>query len=82
MRPGMEKLILAGLLAVALAGCGSRNSATPTPPPQTMTVQRQEDALGTGFGIAFRVDANGAPVVPQDGDVNPVNLTAEPVALK
>lgn len=82
MRPGMEKLILAGLLAVALAGCGSRDSTTPTPPPPTTTVQRQEDALGTGFGVAFRVDANGVPVVPQDSDVNPANLTAEPVALK
>ena len=81
MKVRTQQLILAGLLMAALAGCNSR-SAAPTPPqPQTM-VQRQEDAAGTGFGIAFRQDPNAIPVVPKDSDVNPVNLPAEPIALK
>lgn len=82
MRPRMEKLILAGLLATALAGCGGRSDAPPPPAPPAMTVQRQEDAFGTGFGIAFRVDAFGVPIIPQDSDLNPVDLTAAPVDLK
>lgn len=80
MKVRTQQAILASLLMAALAGCNSR-SAAPTPQPQTM-VQRQEDAAGTGFGIAFRQDPNAIPVVPQDSDVNPANLTAEPIALK
>jgi len=80
MKVRTQQAILASLLMAALAGCNSR-SAAPTPQPQT-TVQRQEDAAGTGFGIAFRQDPNAIPVVPQDSDVNPANLTAEPIALK
>jgi hypothetical protein len=82
MKPENTRLILVGLLAATLAGCGGRSDSAPAPQPQQMMVQRQEDALGTGFGVAFRVDANGVPIVPQDSDVNPVSLTADPVALK
>lgn len=80
MKRPLHKLILASLLVTALAGCGGRSSSSTTTTPPAGA--RQEDQLGTGFGIAFRQDANAVPVDPKDTDLNPVNMTADPVALK
>lgn len=79
MRARTRHFILAAAIGLVLAGCSDKagnNGNT------QMMVQRQEDALGNGFGAAFRADQNADPVDPKDSDVAAVDFGNEPVALK
>ena len=42
---------------------------------------RPEDRFGEGFGKAFRADPKSRPMTVKPGDVVPVSLTADPVAI-
>lgn len=74
-------LLLFAVPISTLAACGSSGDNTPPPPPPP-TVVVQEDTFGTVFGAAFRVDANGIPIEPKDGDIVALSLTAEPTEIK
>jgi len=67
-----------------LAACGN-NGSTPTPPvtPPVVVppVAKVEDQFGTNFGIAYRGDANTDAKDPTAGDIIPLSLTTDPVAL-
>lgn len=73
-------LLVAGLAAVALAGCsggGGMGDMTMTIQPP-MAPPRLEDQFGAGFGAAFRQDRNGEPSEPTAGAVEPLSLTSDP----
>ncbi len=83
----MKRLWLSGALlltGVALSACGgggsdSGGTATVTPPPAPTAFA---DRFGAGFGSAFRVSANAEAVPVADGNVDPVNVAAEPLQLQ
>ena len=83
----MKRILLttAGLfvLGVSLSACGGGGGGqmTTTTPPASSPFEDQFGSA-TGFGTAFRGSANtGEPRDVNDGDVVPVNPTAEPVWL-
>ena len=68
------------------AACGGNDDPEPVPPPvivpPPVPVAPQEDQFGTAFGAAFRASATAAPVTPADGNIVPLSLTTNPVALR
>lgn len=66
------------LLAAGLAACGGGGGVHVTPPPP---FSRLEDMFGAAFGAAFRVVATSEPVAVAAGDIIPLSLTTEPIAL-
>ena len=70
-------VLFTGLAALALAGCGGGGGMATGPQPQPAP-QRLEDQFGAGFGAAFRLDRNVEPGESAAGDLEPLNLTAEP----
>ena len=70
---------LLALTAVVLGACsGGHSSSSPTP----VTTLRLEDNFGTQFGVDFRASPDSEPVKPTSGDLTPVDLSAEPRALR
>jgi predicted small lipoprotein YifL len=76
----IRNLILVAALGATLAACGSKGNNGDQPPPVVVT-PRQEDQFGANFGTAFRRDPNTDPVNVADGDVVPLSLTNEAVAI-
>jgi hypothetical protein len=71
-------LIVTGLAALALAGCGGGKGGQMVTAPPPQGPQRLEDQFGAGFGMAFRVDRNTEPGEPAGADIEPLTLAAEP----
>lgn len=70
-----------GLIGMGLAACGSKfDTGTVTAPPVTAATPL-EDRFGTQFGIDFRMAANSNPVKPAAGDIIPLSLILNPMAL-
>jgi hypothetical protein len=72
-------LLVVGVAAVALAGCGGGGKGGMTmvmQPP--MAPPRLEDQFGAGFGAAFRQDRNGEPGEPAAGAIEPLSVTNDP----
>lgn len=73
-------LLLTGAALSACGGGGSSGGSTVVVTPPTMTALA--DRFGAGFGTAFRVTANAEALPVADGNVDPVNIAAEPLQLQ
>lgn len=71
-------LLVTGLAALALAGCGGGKGGMAVTLPPSMSPPRLEDQFGAGFGTAFRQDRNTEPGDPAAGDIEAVSVTTEP----
>ena len=60
---------------------GSSGYGGATSPPLGTVTALQEDQFGFTFATDYRAGANGEPASVADGDIVPVSLTAEPVAV-
>ena len=74
----MQKMLAIMLVSAGLASCGDK-AETPTPPPPPPV--RLEDQFGNGFGIQYRKEPNTEATDPLPGDLIPLSLTNEAVAL-
>lgn len=87
MRSLHWRLAAAAMTVGVLAACGDGNQSTVTPPvtPPPVVVPppapKLEDQFGTNFGIAYRADPNTDAKDPAPGDIVPLSLTTDPVAL-
>lgn len=82
----MKRICQIGLLALAestLVACGdSKNMGTATAAPLTVVAPApQETAFGANFGTAFTAPQTATPVTPADGDIVPLSLTTNPIAI-
>jgi hypothetical protein len=71
------------LLGAALTACGSdgtsasNNTTVVLPGPAKVETQ-----FGPNFALAFQADPNSTPRAVASGDIAPISLTAEPLAVK
>ena len=73
-------LILA--LTVSVVACSPSKTRVPPDNGGGAVTTKQEDQFGIVFGTAFRVLNDSEPYSPNDGDIVPISLTAEPVDIK
>jgi len=67
---------------MSLTACSKKSERDILVPESTVASSgRVEDQFGKGFGEAFRADPNSVPANVSDADVQPVSLTAQPVAI-
>lgn len=82
MRKTYWRIAAVAMLAGGLSACGSSNSTAPvTPPVVVPPAPKLEDQFGTNFGIAYRGSITAEATDPKAGDIIPLSLTTEPVAL-
>ncbi len=82
----MKRICQIGLLALAastLVACGgSKNMGIVTAAPLTVVaLATQENAFGANFGTAFRAPEAATPVTPVDGNIVPLSLMTNPIAI-
>jgi hypothetical protein len=81
MTQSLGKIVLVSLMVVGLAACKKDRKVQPQPPepPPPAQPQALEDKFGANFGTTFRANKDSEPRDPADGDIIPVNSTAEPI---
>ncbi len=82
----MKRICQIGLLALAastLVACGgSKNMGIATAAPLTVVaLATQENAFGANFGTAFRAPETATPVTNVDGNIVPLSLMTNPIAI-
>lgn len=81
MRNIKWRIVAAAMLVGGLAACGNNNTPTPITQPPPVPAAKLEDQFGAGFGVAYRADANTDAKDPVPGDIVPLSLTTDPVAI-
>lgn len=91
MALNVKRGVILAVLVLSASACSSNNGNgtgttgnTAAPPPVVTAPPpppRQEDQFGTAFGVAFRAAMNSEPAAVMDGDIVPISLTTEPVAV-
>lgn len=81
MRTLYWRLLAVAVAAGGVSACGSSGSTTAAPPPVVTPAAKLEDQFGTNFGIAFRNNPNTDATDPAPGDIIPLSLTTDPVAI-
>ena len=77
------KILLLGAAPLAFAACDNNDiDLEPEPTPTPTPTGQFEDNFGDSFGAAFRIDANGDPIDPMEGDIIDVSLTDDPVDVE
>lgn len=88
-RQMVQRALIGIALALPLAACGGGGGGgsssggggdTVITPPVVVTTA-QEDKFGIAFGNDFRAAMNSEPASVSDGDIVPVSLTTEPIAI-
>ena len=86
MRKTLLRLAVTAAVIVPIAGCSDGNDrdddvvvAPPSPPAPPAAGSLE--SIGASFAAIFRADANSEPRDPAEGDLPPVNLTAEAVEI-
>lgn len=76
--------LLAGLAIAAgatLSACSKKSESDPLLIEPRNDIGTNEDKFGKGFGAAFDADPNSEPREVHEGDLAPVSMTTEPVAI-
>ena len=85
MRPGVAKATtILGLVLIAggsLSACDKKSGSEPLRIEPGRESGATDSKFGKEFGTAFNADPNSEPRNVQEGDLAPVSLTAEPVAI-
>ncbi len=81
MRNVKWRIVAAALLVGGLAACGNNNTPTTVTPPPPAPAAKLEDQFGANFGTAYRADPNTDAKDPMPGDIVPLSLTTDPVAI-
>ena len=81
MKLGLS-LVLIAVAGASFTAC-DKQGANDAPEADAFATMggKVEDKFGREFGNAHRADPNSEPVEVADGDVPPVSLTSEPVAI-
>ncbi len=85
MRSGVaQATTVIGLFLIAggsLSACNKKSGSEPLTIEPGRESSEIDGKFGKEFGTAFNADPNSEPRNVQDGDLAPVSLTAEPVAI-
>ncbi len=81
MRKVKWRIVAAVALVGGLAACGNSNTPSSITQPPPMPVAKFEDQFGANFGTAYRADPNTDAKDPMPGDIVPLSLTTDPVAI-
>lgn len=83
-----QKRLYMGLISAAglsLSACLDSSSAPAEPPvvvpPPPPVAQTPQEKAGAGFAIAFNRVPFAQPIDPTENDLNPVDVSAEPIAI-
>ena len=85
MRSGVARattiLSLVLIFGGSLTACNKKSEREPLLIGQGRGLEANDDKFGKGFGSAANADPNSEPRNVEEGDLAPVSLTAEPVAV-
>lgn len=84
MRAGVAKVrTLVGLVLIggSLFACSKKSEGDPLFIEPRNDLGTNEDKFGKGFRTAFTADPNSEPRNVQEGDLPPISLTTEPLAV-
>lgn len=74
-------LIGLALIGGSLSSCDKKSESDLLMIEPKNEMGAKEDKFGKGFGTAMNADPNSEPREVQEGDLAPVSLTTEPVAI-
>lgn len=79
--PSLIRVSLAAGLGLAVSACGGGTSSSSMTAPTAVATTAQEAKFGTKFASDYDAVANSEPANVSDGDIVPVSLTTEPIAV-